>query len=411
MTPLTYNRNQICTFLGQWDISRLSLATKAIHQLIRPILYRYPSITSFTSLVLFQRTITQATYMGKVDNTWSARECLDQTKTLNLTIDPTKGSAQAVMLSRMIQAIVRRCPNLSITLSLEHCQCAITPVSVLIDETFPRVIKIAVYVGRNDPDEPLDPVELRRRKHNACSSNTDFWKPFVDGNCFPDCRDLEIRHYWAKAPPVNASLDLTRTHEMVDILHGSQRDPISSRYRYRNHGVAAQHVTAVPQIGSTSGLKNFEKILLECPPELNSSLLMQLLGNPNSVATNLAKLELRFCQLDMETISKLLYHAPPNLKHLVLLCPEDYDDFDDLAHHERPHICPLLRDFSKQMVHLEFAAATVCRELFFDDLERETLRNNGVMTGLGTSGGAIEGHEKLDTHAVRCSFDRRRPCS
>lgn len=325
---------------------------------------------------------------------------------MNLTIDPTKGSAQAVMISRMLQAIVRRCPDLSIILSLEHCQCAITPVSVLIDETFPRVTKIIVYVGRNDHDEPLDPQESQRRRHNHCVSNADFWKPFVNGQCFPDCRDLEIRHFWAIAPPVNASLDLTRTPEMVEVLLGSQRDISASRPRHRRHRAASQeHTSDIPQIGSTSGLKKFERILLECPPELNSGLLMQLLGNPNSVASNLASLELRFCQLDTETISKLLFHAPPNLRHFVLLCLEGHSEFHDFSHQEGPHLCPLMRDFSKNLVHLEFAAATICRELFFDDVERETLRNNGVATGLGVAGGAIEGHERLDIYAVSSSSD------
>ena len=127
---------------------------------------------------------------------------------------------------------------------------------------------------------------------------------------------------------------------------------------------------------------------------------MQLLGNPDSVAVNLANLELRFCNLDYETISKLLYHAPPNLKHLVLLCWDNDGDFHGYDDTECPHLCPLIRDFSKRLVHLEFAASTICRELFFDDLEIRSLRQNGITTSLGTEGGATEGDEKLDTHAI-----------
>lgn len=128
---------------------------------------------------------------------------------------------------------------------------------------------------------------------------------------------------------------------------------------------------------------------------------MQLLGNPDSVAVNLSKLELRFCNLDYQTISKLLYHAPPNLKHLVLLCWDHDRDLHGYDATECPHLCPLIRNFSKKLVHLEFAAYTVCRELFFDDLEIRSLRQNGVTTGLGTKGGAIEGQGKLDIHAIQ----------
>ena len=128
---------------------------------------------------------------------------------------------------------------------------------------------------------------------------------------------------------------------------------------------------------------------------------MQLLGNPDSVAVSLAKLELRFCSLDYETISKLIYHAPPNLKHLVLFCRDDERQFHSYNGTECPHLCPLIRDFSKKLVHLEFGATTICRELFFDDVEMRSLRQNGITTGLGTEGGAIEGHENLDAHAIR----------
>lgn len=156
------------------------------------------------------------------------------------------------------------------------------------------------------------------------------------------------------------------------------------------------------QIGSTYGLKKFETIILECPPELNSYLLMQLLGNPNAVATNLTSLELRFCNLDYETISKLLYHAPPNIKRLVLLCCDSTGYGSMGPSQEIPHLCPLVRDFSKHLVHLEFGASAICRELFFDDSERRALRHNGVETGIGTTGGAIDkGLGKLDGHAIR----------
>lgn len=116
---------------------------------------------------------------------------------------------------------------------------------------------------------------------------------------------------------------------------------------------------------------------------------------------NLAKLELRFCNLDYETISKLLYHAPPNLKHLVLLCWDKSRGFHSYNAPACPHLCPLVREFSKKLVHLEFAASTVCRELFFDDLEIRSLGQNGITTGLGTEGGAMASNEELDTHAIR----------
>lgn len=339
--------------------------------------------------------------MGKPDHKWSTQECLDQTKTLDLTIDQIKDSARnngqppaAILISRFIQSIVRRCPNLAITLRFAHCQCESTPVSALDSETFPRVTKLLLYVGRHDPEEKYG------RARTSCAPNAKFWRPLVNGVSFPDCLNLEIRHYWAASPPTHASLDLQKRYTNVSTNYGSYH-----RRRQRGifrgvHDLVDVPLRADQMVGPTNGLKRFESIMLECPPELDSLLLMQLLGNPDSVAVNLAKLELRFCNLDYETISKLLYHAPPNLKHLVLLCWDDDRGFHGYDATEQPHLCPLIRDFCKKLVHLELAASTICRELFFDDLEIQSLRQNGITTGLGMEGGAIEGLENLDTHAI-----------
>ena len=348
--------------------------------------------------------------MGKADQKWSTQECLDQTKTLDVTIDQIRDSARnsgqppaAILVSRFIQSIVRRCPNLAITLRFAHCQCNHTPVSGLATETFPRVTKLILFVGRHEPDEswPVGPRTSFMPKA-ICMPNAKFWRPLVNGVSFPDCLSLELRHYWATSPPLHASLDLHKHYTNVSIDHGSSRMAHHRRAVRGRHGLANGPLGADQIVGPTQGLKRFENIVLECPEELDSPLLMQLLGNPDSVAVNLAKLELRFCNLDYETISKLLYHAPPNLKHLVLLCWDDDRQFHSHYPADCSHLCPVIRDFSKKLVHLEFAASTICRELFFDDDdEMRSLKQSGITTDLGTNGGVIEGQETLDTHAIR----------
>ena len=338
--------------------------------------------------------------MGKADQKWSTQECLDQTKTLDVTIDQIKDSARnsgqppaAILVSRFIQSIVRRCPNLDITLRFAHCQCNQTPVSGLDSEIFPRVTKLVLFVGRHEPNESLP-----KRDRTICMPNAKFWRPLVNGVSFPNCLNLELRHYWATSPSSSASLDLQKRYS----TNYNSYDVSRQRGAVRGeHGLVNVPLRADQIVGPTKGLKIFESIILECPPELDSLLLMQLLGNPDSVAVNLVKLELRFCNLEHETISKLLYHAPPNLKHLVLLCWDDDRQFHSYHAADFPHLCPLIRDFSKKLIHLEYAASTICRELFFDDDEMRSLRQNGVATSLGTEGGVIEGQEKLDNHAIR----------
>lgn len=339
--------------------------------------------------------------MGKADHKWSTQECLDQTKTLDITIDQIKDARTngqppaAVLVSRFIQSVVRRCPNLAITLRFAHCQCDHNPVSGLDSETFPRVTKLVLFVGRHEPEDRPD------RLSKKCFPNAKFWRPLVNGISFPDCLNLEIRHYWATSPPAHASLELQKGYTDASTNYRTYHRPHQGGLVHGRHDLVDVPLRADQIVGPTKGLKMFESILLECPLELDSPLLMQLLGNPDSVAVRLAKLELRFCNLDYETISKLLYHAPPNLKHLVILCLDDDQFLHGHDGAECPHLCPLIRDFSKKLVHLEFAASTICRELFFDDIEIRSLRQNGITTGLGTEGGAIEGHERLDTLAIR----------
>lgn len=346
--------------------------------------------------------------MGKEDRKWSTQDCMDQTKFLDVTIDPTKGDGQpapAVMISRTIHAVVRRCPNIALTMRFLHCQCGLSPVSALGAETFPRVTKLIVYVGKHDPDDAYH----HGRETTSCVPNAKFWRPFVNGDVFSDCLELEIRHHWATTPPRDASLDLQKRYQAdansfgAPPFHGGTSRFAPRRGFVNSRASQNTYLPSTEQIGSTSGLKTFQSIILECPPELNSLLLMQLLGNPNAVASNLTSLELRFCNLDYETISKLLYHAPPNIKRLVLLCCDVQDDgFHNASSHEAVHLCPLIREFSKNLAHLEFGASTVCRELFFDAIERQSLRNHGIETGLGADGGAVDKNfGSLDGHAIR----------
>ena len=86
----------ICDLVKQSDVSKLSFTNKSFYQAVRPILFHHPKISSFSSLVLFSRTISEATYLGKADRRWSEQDCLNQTKSLSLTIDPVLNDGQTV---------------------------------------------------------------------------------------------------------------------------------------------------------------------------------------------------------------------------------------------------------------------------------------------------------------------------
>ena len=153
-------------------------------------------------------------------------------------------------------------------------------------------------------------------------------------------------------------------------------------------------------------------ITLEYVPELSAATLMQLLENPPSktTASNLTSLELRFCNLGDEVIAQLLYHAPPNIKRLVLLCRSgtDYDLHDGTESEAATHLCPILRKFGRRLIHLEYGSGRICRELFFDQDEMESLRNDGFMTRLGSMRGSSNNGEHIDAHALQATIQRCR---
>ena len=271
-----------------------------------------------------------------------------------------------------------------------HCHCHSTPVSNFGSESFPRVRALRLYVGQHDPEE------THPRSKGECHPDMRFWNPFFDGTTFPNCTDIEIRHYWASPPHSKASLDLTNSCGRV--YDGPTWRPTVRR---------ASKSSALPlAAGSLEGLEKVERIFLEYVPELDATILMQLLGNPKSTAANLTSLELRFCNLSDDMVAQLLHHAPPNLRRLVLLCRPGHDEssldaFGTPLTEGPAHLCPLLRRFGRNLRHLEFGASHVCRQLFFDQAEMDSLRRDGITTCLGSQGGSIDGTEQLDAHAIR----------
>ncbi|KAG8527595.1 uncharacterized protein KY384_007748 [Bacidia gigantensis] len=187
---------------------------------------------------------------------------------------------------------------------------------------------------------------------------------------------LEIRHHWAIAPKENVSL----------FPHERSRGPNGHDYYLPQHYRPTQH-----SFTALDGLEKLQSIKLECVPELDESVMAQLLGS-SKIGSNLSSLELRFCMLADEAITQLLYHAPPNLKHLVILTKARHhsqhhdEEGSTRVQKETPHLCPLFRKLGKGLAYLEYGANRICRELFFDDLEIESIAKDGILTNLGMRG-------------------------
>ena len=217
---------------------------------------------------------------------------------------------------------------------------------------------------------------------------------------FPDLKSVEIHHFWAMVPPRGSNL--INQAERCKYPLSSPPEYQSGRYNARHRaGTAGQVLTEGGNIGPCPGLEHLEEIYLESPPELNSPLLMQILNNEASKAIRLRKLELRFCYIELQTIANLLQQEVVTLRHFTLLIGyEDSNGHRDYPPKPVPHLCPLLREFSKNLVELKFAACHVCREFFFTEEEIQCLRLNGLTNNIASSRGATDDNINLDRHAI-----------
>ena len=143
-------------------------------------------------------------------------------------------------------------------------------------------------------------------------------------------------------------------------------------------------------LGLLDGLGKLERISLESTPELNSLILGQLLSPQHSLASNLKCLELRFCNLEPEIIAKLIQQAAPVLTHLTLLLGGQ-EDTSFYGEELPPHLCPLIREFCKDLVHLEYAAPRICTAMFYDYDELQAIRRNCNKVN----------HDQSDSYAIR----------
>ena len=234
---------------------------------------------------------------------------------------------------------------------------------------------LVIYVGEYDPDEPGG------RSHAQCCANTKFWDPLVNGETFPDLKNLEVRHLWAAEPPKTASVDLTRF--ISSLAHRWVRNPPPDL------------------ISQASGLAKLESICLEGPPELDARTFMQMVGNPKVKANNLTDLDLRYCALPFDIVKELLLNAPKSLKRLSLMLNHHDRGENVLAFRPKPavHLCPLIREFSKRLERLDFAAPYICSQMFYAEDEMQALDRSSLMPA-GNANGELDSGVELDAAVI-----------
>ena len=342
---------------------------------------------------------------------------MDQTKYLDLVMDPNRDAGRnrgqqptAIMISRMLQAIVRsvfapqfclnvnlltrrrRCPSIDISLTFERCRCESAPIASLGQEEFPRVKRLTLYLGKHDPDE------THPRDHISCSPNAQFWQPLIGGDTFPDLRDLEVRHAWAASPPHDASMDLTTLGIRSPSSAYPPFPPFLRRARLGIHEQISPHTFTY----RLDGLTRLERICLESPPELDSMIFGQLVGNPKATPVNLTSLDLRFCFLDSSTVAEFLHFAPPALKSLRLMCASLVVlEPMGVTPKDPPHLCELLREYSKRLEYLDYGSRRVCQSLFYDESELRLLSSNGLLAVRNANDDETNQARAIDAFSIR----------
>lgn len=391
---------QIYAYLTPTILTRLAKVSKAVYASVQSPLYRHTTISSYEKLQLFIRTLHSAATF----DTWG-EGISKNIVSLCISVDPNAGARPtAVMLSRMISVIGRYCPTVKITLDIKNGSCDAQPICSFEGATFSRVSRLILHVGivavgagstssggpsassRSQviPARRFPMNDYRAVGRGVCRPNKKFWSGIFNGQSFPDLSEVEIRH--------DAGIGGA----------GSTWNP----------------TPVVFDNGDLKGLDKITNLIVESAPELNDSVLMSALN----FAHKLKVLELcNINGLSYEALSQLLPHALPNLTHFTLKIAanhgasamarrqlENYQlssPSNDSINPLPPHLCPLFRQFARNLQYLNLKAPYLCRDLFLDDVEKSKLEEVGVRADIGGAAGApvlsSSGEEvRVDTIAI-----------
>lgn len=254
---------------------------------------------------------------------------------------------------------------------------------------FPRVTKITLYLGRHGVD--ISDPGFRPTPPPNCTPNASFWRPYLNGDSFPDLRSVKLHHHWARNPGNRANIlaEATREYEFVG---------------HRYLGLSNRHNKEPEQLGPCFGLEKLQEVFLESVPELSPSILGQILNNQASKAHSLKKLDIRFCSLDADTLNFLLQQQLDSLTHFTLFVPASSTDslngiIDDP---QAPHLCSLIVSFCKNLVYLKYLTSHICRDLFLNEQEKGILKETGLSAQLMDNSGEV------DRHAIRQVLEEHR---
>lgn len=273
-------------------------------------------------------------------------------------------------------------PAIEISLCFINALCRFSSVINFATAVFPRVTKITLFLGRHDADvsDPGFPLSPQQ----GCTPNASFWRPFLNGDSFPDLESVKLHHYWARNPENSAN-----------ILAQASTEYESPGNRYPH--LSNRHKEEVEQLGPCFGLEKLQEIFLESVPELSPSLLGQILNNQASNAHNLKKLDIRFCNLDANTLSFLLQQQIDSLTHFTLFVPASSTAnlYGFIGDSQAPHLCSQMVSFCKNLVYLKYLTSHICHDLFLDEQEKGILKETGLSAQLMDNSGEV------DRHAIR----------
>ncbi|KAJ6261085.1 hypothetical protein Dda_3750 [Drechslerella dactyloides] len=354
--------------LAPGTLARLARVSKDIYVAVQGPLYRRPVITSFRKLQLFVQTLNTVASWDKTGEARSKWVVL-----LTLLIDPaveestTGRPLTAVLLARLIRVISRYNPAVTITLIVRNSSCQSQPVRSFQSEQFPRVTNLILDLSNDAPTQgssrgsnSLDSVHARRRHMGAdysynttgrqCMPNASFWTRFFNGICFPDLRMLELHHRTGRGARPGA-------------YHGFAGEPIL--------------FTEL----DTVGLAKIERLVVNTVPEFNDIVLLAGLRH----APLLTDLHIEDCHVSYEALEKLLLHALPILRRLVLRISIN-SEYPNMVRQKmnvrnpeqnNPHLCPHFRRNGRNLKHFEFSAPYICRDIFVDSFETKKLSEAG----------------------------------
>ena len=342
---------EICSYLEPKDLTHLARLSRDHYLAVQQPLFRHVSVYSYKALVKLHTTILTIPVVSHISPKQRLRwyklsdaELRERdVKSLSIQLDCcTDKTITGAILERCINGIARKCPDVSICLTLNSLWR--NGIRQLEASTLANVKKLIMFANPWQMDVADKDLLLKHK----------LWELVFTSSTFPDLKDVYITT--AAEPPLGG-LALARVNNFGSI-HRSNYN-----YGYSNKSTLSGD--------NFHGLLRMETVKLEYNDLLTTDVLNALF-NSSIIPKRLTTLEIVNCPhihpvKDLAAIATLLQRGLQLLKSLKLHLAIHNNVFSynaEIDEATENHLCDIVREIGQKIQSLDLAIPFACKHIF-----------------------------------------------